>query len=62
MPYCYWMTLRKIEGTAKLREETLDSNVWRIRFGIDYGLVVRRAIERECMILVGDQLNAQFLL
>ena len=29
----YWMTLRKREGTEKLKEGTLDCSVWKTRFG-----------------------------
>jgi len=38
--------LKEEEGYWKLREAALDSTLWRIRFGIGYGPVVRQTTER----------------
>jgi len=34
--------LEKRRGCSKLKEETLDRTVWRIRFGIGCGIFVRQ--------------------
>jgi len=52
--------LKEARGYWKLKVESLDSTLWRIRFGRDYGHVVGRATERMTYlpVLVINQLVA----